>query len=131
MSKHAFMAAIRKASLKYRDTRGHNPKNIYLSKELASILTDRWKHGFDSHEGSTGCVYDSNHCTLNIHIASSELGKYFNYIGDDKDYLDAIAEHMLLSSTDSKSPLEEEYEKVNSSGSSNVVSISGKCRRSI
>ena len=131
MSKHAFMAAIRKASLEYRDARGRNPKNIYLSKELASILTGRWKHGYQNHEGSTGCVYDSNHCTLNIYIASSELGKHFNYIGDDKDCLDAIAEHMLLSSTDSKSPLEEEYEKVNSSSSSNAISVSGKCRRDI
>lgn len=118
--KHKLMAAIRKASLEYRARHHKNPKNVYLPLELAKLLVNKnWV--FTKEEGATGFMFTNNHCTLDIHLTPKSLGRYFNCVGDEKDYLDAVAEHMLL--TESNSPMEERRDEKNSDRSSNVVSM--------
>ena len=116
------MAAIRKASMDYRATRGYNPENIYVSDELALILLGKKNWSIVCGEGPTGHVYDNNHCTLSIYVVAPYLGKYFNCIGNEEDYQTAVAEHILLGSTDSNSTAEDRHE-ICDRDSSNIISI--------
>lgn len=117
------MAVVRRSSLAYRMARGKNPKYLFLSRKLASILTGQ-KYGEDYEDGyGTGDYYDENHCMLDIYIASRDMGDSFNIIGDMEDYKNAVTEYWLL--TESNSPVEEKYDKSSSVGS-NITSIFSK-----
>lgn len=99
MSKQYFFTMVRKASLAYRHEHGKNPKNLYLSENLACIVTRfsrPWDYDDDDSPYPLREYFGSNHCVLHIYIVHKDLGKYFNMVGDNKDYEHAVVEHHLL-----------------------------------
>ena len=131
---HKFSTYIRRASLEYRDKYGKNPKILFLSPELFTVLCGgRWK---TEGPGSTGYHWDGNHCTLELYQVPADAGSNFNFIGDIKSYEEAyktaVVEYALLTDrTDSKSPIEERYEKSGSGTTNNVTDIFGKRNGSV
>ena len=118
---YKLLFSIKGSAMSYLKSRGRPPKYVYLSRVLATILTGRYMD--NSYEGYALDAIDYGEFLIKIHVVPSYLGHDFNCVGDQRDYRDAIAEHMLLKETDSIHKTNEKYEGNSSSSVNNVIDI--------